>query len=252
MSMHSSNCFLTLTYDEEHLPGKLICKNTFAKFIKRLRKHAKKKIRYMVSHEYGSRTLRPHHHLIVFGWEPRDLQFLKKSKSGYPLFTSRELSKLWKLGHHSIGEANEKTAYYLAAYALKNQKTEVLSTDGELTSFHDTFNCSTNPGIGKLYFEKNYKQLIDSGEILPRYYSKLLQKLDPHWACIYEEKQMQKFKDVGPSQMYAKYEIEKQNQQRSDGEFRSAPGLTQRDHYQRSYLKERARRQHDYENNNSL
>ena len=72
IALHDENCFLTLTYEDKNLPSHLIVKDPFQRFMKRLRKHVKKPLRYMVSHEYGSQHFRPHHHAIIFGWNPKE------------------------------------------------------------------------------------------------------------------------------------------------------------------------------------
>lgn len=60
--------FLTLTYDDEHLPvtGSLV-KDDLQKFWKRLRKDLDFPIRYYACGEYGDERMRPHYHAIVFG-----------------------------------------------------------------------------------------------------------------------------------------------------------------------------------------
>jgi len=174
ISCHEDNCFLTLTYDDEHLPSHLVLKDPLQRFIHNLRRHLKKKILYMASHEYGSRTFRPHHHAIIFGYNPKNQEFLKYSKSGEPLFTSPEMAKLWPHGSHSIGSATEKSASYIAQYALKGKKHEITLPDGEIINVSDSFDCSKRPGIGLNYLKKNYKQLVASKEPLPRYYIKKL------------------------------------------------------------------------------
>jgi hypothetical protein len=143
--------------------------------MKKLRKYTNKKINYMVSHEYGTKTFRPHHHVILFNYSPEDLKFLKLSPKGEKLFTSKELDKIWKNGFHAVGDANEKTAYYIAAYALKGKKHKIVDQLGEEHDVSDSYDCSKRPAIGLEYFKNNYKQLIDSNERLPRYYRKKLE-----------------------------------------------------------------------------
>ncbi|AXH74217.1 MAG: replication initiator protein [Microviridae sp.] len=58
-AMHDRNCFLTLTYDNDHLPahGQLV-KSDLQKFFKRLRHHFN--FKYVACGEYGDRRRRPH------------------------------------------------------------------------------------------------------------------------------------------------------------------------------------------------
>lgn len=86
LGYHESSYFLTLTYDNDHIPknplidydtGEIYAENaTLVKkdlqdFMKRLRrayeyKGYDNKLRFFACGEYGSQTLRPHFHIIVF------------------------------------------------------------------------------------------------------------------------------------------------------------------------------------------
>ena len=123
ISLHDSNCFITLTYNDDELNDDELYLPDMQKFLKRLRKSiSPSKIRYIYSGEYGSKTARPHFHAIIFGWEPDDQTFLKETSKGNRLFDSKTLSKLWGHGNVSVGTANERTAYYIASYTLKGGK----------------------------------------------------------------------------------------------------------------------------------
>jgi hypothetical protein len=218
--------------------------------MKRLRrKHQlNKSFKYIVSHEYGSKTGRPHHHAIIFGWTPANQSYLQKAPSGEPLYTSPELEKLWPYGYHSIGEANEKTAYYIASYALKsNTYRDTDNTTGETVEYTDSMDSSRNTAIGYEYFINNYKQLTQLGTILPRYYVKLLEtapdrlenkitkqkKICPKFKefalqsqdhlQIYQDNLMINYKNSKTAhQRFAKFVITEQKQS-IDSNFRTAP-----------------------------
>lgn len=66
--------FVTLTYDDEHLPPKL-SKVHLHEFIDNVRSIYP--LRYYAIGEYGPRTLRPHYHLVLFFKSslPHDLDF---------------------------------------------------------------------------------------------------------------------------------------------------------------------------------
>lgn len=179
ISLHKQNSFLTLTYDENNVPDFAERKDEFKKFMKRLRRRIKKKISYIVSHEFGSSTARIHHHAIIFGYDYPDQKYFKTTKSDSRIYTSEILDSDWKNGFSSIGEANAKTAYYIAAYALKGNSVDKLSSDGEIITYKDCMDVSKRPAIGLEYLKKNYKQLIDSKTTLPRYYQKKLEELYP-------------------------------------------------------------------------
>lgn len=244
IATHDQNCFLTLTYDEQNLPSILVVKEEFQKFIKRLRKHLKMKIRYMVSHEYGSKTFRPHHHAIIFGYNPKNQKYIRTTPKGEKLFTSDEIEKLWNKGFHSIGTANEKTAYYIASYSLKGKKHSFPDpVSGEIIEVNDSMDCSKRPAIGYTFFEENYQQMIDSQQILPRYYFNKLKNINPTLHEHYENERMIKFKNRSDHEVYAKYIIDKQksviksefreydaNLENSD-EYYKIELLTKRDNY---------------------
>lgn len=242
ISCHDENCFLTLTYDDENLPSFLIVKKEFQNFMKRLRKQLKVKLRYMVSHEYGGKTGRPHHHAIIFGYNPCSQKYLMEAPSGEPLFTSTEIEKLWPFGFHSIGTANEKTAYYIASYSLKSSKHNITNPNtGEIITVTDSMDASKRPAIGAEYFHKNKQQLIDSDTFLPRYYQKLLERDYPNLLEQYEEKQahnMSKIQQRGDHQKLAKYVTTLQQKNQSISTYRQTPESIDSDTRYKNHLKD--------------
>lgn len=220
MSCHSENSFLTLTYDDAHLPSHTILKDPFQRFLKRLRKKLKKKFRYMASHEYGSQFFRPHHHCIIFGYDPKNQSYLKTTRSGERIFTSPEISNLWTDGFHSIGSANERSAYYIAAYALKGKKHEITLPSGEICDVRDSFDCSKRPGIGLEFFISNYRQIVASGNRIPRYYLKKLEHLDPELFRINQDEAMLNRFSRTSLERLAKFKISDQKLHLSSTEFR--------------------------------
>ncbi len=232
-SCHEDNCFITLTYDNDHLKSHLIVKTEFQKFMKKLRKKIKNKVRYMVSHEYGGKTGRPHHHAIIFGWNPSNQSYLMEAPSGEPLFLSPEITKLWHHGYHSIGTANEKTAYYIASYALKSKKHTILNPEtGIYENVSDSMDTSKRPAIGADFFHANYKQLINTETNLPRYYVKLLERHYPDDFEKYQnEFQLRNTKPRSAHEKLAKFVITDQQNSGSDSNFRSQSNkIIEREH----------------------
>lgn len=242
IACHDENCFITLTYDDDNLPSKLIVKEYFQKFMKRLRKKLKKKVKYIVSHEYGGKTGRPHHHAIIFGWNPEQQEFLREAPSGEPLFISPDLESLWPYGYHSIGTANEKTAYYIAAYSLKSSK-HVISTDsGELVEVTDSMDSSRATAIGYEYFYRNVEQLVDSGELLPRYYIKLLERSYPELLEVYQnESMLRQNKARSAHEKLAKFVVTKQKEEFTRDGLRAAP----REHYKNKQYENHLKHERD-------
>ena len=113
---HAESCFVTLTYDDEHLPLVLeddqwiptLEKSHCQRFLKSVKQRAGRlgvpPPRHFLSGEYGHKNQRPHYHAILFGIGPtwRD-----------------ELQKLWSYGFISAFPANARTMAYVAKYCLK-------------------------------------------------------------------------------------------------------------------------------------
>lgn len=129
--------FLTLTYDDEHLP---LEENTPTvrwadgqKFLKRVRKHlAPARFSYYGVTEYGTRSRRPHLHIALFGYA-----FLKKreiiQERPHRLWTSPELNQLWPLGHSSAGAITWESCQYVAGYVIEKADRHTYSRMDEQT-----------------------------------------------------------------------------------------------------------------------
>lgn len=119
--MHESNSFVTLTYDDEHLPYRgVLCKSDHQKFMKRLRKfYGSERISYFHAGEYGEENWRPHYHDILFGVDFPDRMYWQDNGRGERLYTSPTLSRLWGLGLCVFGEVTFDSAAYCARYCVK-------------------------------------------------------------------------------------------------------------------------------------
>lgn len=119
---HFDNCFITLTFDDVSNP-EILDKKYLQDFFKRFRKAISPvKIKYFACGEYGPKTLRPHFHIVVFGYNFSDRKYHSMSEKGYPIYVSDELSKLWKFGYHTIEDVSFNTAVYTALYSAKSYK----------------------------------------------------------------------------------------------------------------------------------
>lgn len=122
-SLHDENCFITLTYDPEHLPiyfrddgpalGTL-CKEDFQNFMKRLRERIGTKIRFFHCGEYGEQLGRPHYHAIIFGYDFADKTPIEVSDGGHNQFVSEMLTEVWGKGRCTIGAVTFDSAAYVA------------------------------------------------------------------------------------------------------------------------------------------
>lgn len=103
--MHAKCCFVTLTYNDECLPSDgLVSKSELQKFFKRLRYYGNCNIRYYGVGEYGSDSLRPHYHAIVYGLGVEDVELIGKA---------------WRFGFVSVGDVTKDSARYVTKYVIK-------------------------------------------------------------------------------------------------------------------------------------
>ena len=174
-SLYLHNCFITLTYSDEHLPqfGSLD-KTHFQLFMKRLRKRFGSGVRYYQCGEYGERTHRPHYHacLFNFNFPDRVIHPFVRPTGEFPVYYSQSLAELWPFGHHSIGEVTFESAAYVARYILKKQTGkgseiyyEVLDEDNETVIGcleREYTTMSRRPGIGKDWYKKWAKDVYPS------------------------------------------------------------------------------------------
>lgn len=176
---YDSNYFVTLTYDDKHLPlnyyltedgeegvSATLVKKDLQDFNKRLRKWQDKefsnKIRFYGCGEYGGQTHRPHYHVIYFGLILNDLVFYKRSSLGFDLYNSQSLTDIWDAGHVVVASVNWKTCAYVSRYVTKK-------LNGSYSAEYETFNfipefsvMSRRPGIGRQYYEDNKEHLFNT------------------------------------------------------------------------------------------
>lgn len=148
--------FVTLTYDDEHLPSDYsLNRLDLHRFIDNLR-HNYSCIRYFACGEYGETFGRPHYHLIMWNLPLNDLEFARKSKNGLNLYQSPWLNEKWSRGQVLVGEVNWETSAYVARYVTKKHTKE---QNEELNRENEFVVMSRKPGIGAEYYEK-YKDKI--------------------------------------------------------------------------------------------
>lgn len=144
-----SAVFLTLTYNEEHLPISengyaTLHKPHFQKFMKRLRSWINDNItdwdlplKYYAVGEYGSKTHRPHYHLVLFNL-PKAM-----CKNDY-------IEKFWNMGNTLTGTVTTKSINYVSGYLKKNTKQETKHSDDDRVP-----ECNfPSKGLGKGYLTK--------------------------------------------------------------------------------------------------
>ena len=166
--LHQENCFITLTYDEEHLPeDNSLNHEHFQLFMKRLRKHfTGVPIAYYMCGEYGTDGGRPHYHALLFGVSfDHDKKTFSKGPSGHTNYNSATLEKLWTYGYSTIGPVTYDTCNYTARYIMEKQ----LGKGAE--KYYDWF----NPVTGKTYERKpEYNKMSTRPAIGMRFLDKFL------------------------------------------------------------------------------
>lgn len=206
-SMHpEEECwFLTITYNDEHLPHNKVRMKTDRKgytgwkqivgisldqknaeaFWKRLSFRYGSGIKKVYCGEYGSETYRPHGHAIVWGLK-LDVTRLKKwtvNKWGDPIWRCEELEELWHDGHLQtpkkrkgqcmgnilVGRVTWNTCSYVARYTLKKA---IQATNNE--EYNKWYKAQAkrpeyiiwSNGVGKEYYEQNKDKIYISDSLV--------------------------------------------------------------------------------------
>ena len=185
-SQHPCNRFVTLTYDDEHLPPNgFLAKRDLCLFLKRLRKqHEPNKLRFFAAGEYGETTGRPHYHLLLFGIRFTDEQ-LAAGSGQHKLYTSDTLDSIWGKGSGRIGRVTAASATYVAQYQVKGNLIPPPTADGECAPAPFLV-MSRRPGIGATWYEKyaddlQHGYLVNGGRKapIPTYYRRKTQLQNP-------------------------------------------------------------------------
>jgi len=199
---YDASVFVTLTYDELHLPRSLSLEyQDFQAFMKRLRRRlrgvtecpdGRQAIRFFVGAEYGSAYRRPHYHAILFNCHFPDSVRLWNGDS-----RSTIAEGLWQKGAVVVGDFTQERAAYVAGYtvekrygqaAVDHYEDVVSPATGEVFARRPEFcQMSRGPGIGAWWYER-YRQDLYKGYLtdgagqrckLPRYYFEKLMRDEP-------------------------------------------------------------------------
>ena len=226
-SCHStSSSFITLTYDNKHLPPNAsLDYEHWRKFIRSLKKRAdNKSIRFYGVGEYGENFGRPHFHAILFGHHFNDLIPLQ-GKGMAKLYKSKQLQAAWcepltqePRGFVSVGDATPESISYVAGYIQKKIYGQRMGShykyinldSGEITPYSDGNTkfyrnpekafMSTKPGIGSLFYDKFHSDMyrlnqncihIKGKEVaIPTYYNNKFKKDNPaEWLELRQQKE---------------------------------------------------------------
>lgn len=210
----SSAFFITLTYAEENVPKNELGipeldKREIQLFLKRLRKSNEKwnntlnklnnsKIRYFLCGEYGSKSLRPHYHIILFNVNIKTIE---------------KINDAWTKGFVQVGSVSPASIHYVTKYFITKND----NIPGELEK---PFNMmSLKPGIGKSYLTRtkdfHQLQLINAVKNSSGFY----QKMPKYYAdkqFTQQQKNVIKTKAYESSELAEQGRIQKYKGTRSD------------------------------------
>lgn len=207
---YSRKSFITLTYDDEHLPvdyvknpmcdevyeSHPIVYRDFQLFAKRLRFKLSKlgiKIRIFGGSEYGDLGGRPHFHAIIYGydfpdkipffWEKNGRKFKRYTVGATPYFISDELAELWGKGYVLVAAVTPRSCRYVASYQVKQSAPKGAFQKAKYYNKWSDLECS----------KVTQKQLVDLGAvpapklITPRRPGLARRWYDEHYVDIYAE-----------------------------------------------------------------
>ena len=197
---HTKSCFLTLTYDDNHVPidgslNKSHLRTFFKDLRSRMSYYGKEKIKFFAVGEYGDQKGRPHYHACLYG--PFDVfsddperTEEEPSRSGDRQFSHLDISATWPHGRHRFSDLSFESAAYVARYCLK--KVSGISKAYHYGDRVPEFQSQSN-GLGKGHFEAWQSDIYPADHVVlpgrgafmpPPYYDRLLEKTDP---SLYEK-----------------------------------------------------------------
>lgn len=204
-SLHPYNWFLTLTYDDAHLPknGSLV-KSHLSSFLEIMRHYCSRcssAFRYFGCGEYGEKYHRPHYHLSLFGLAPSvlgiDLQedidirrylndgcLLRLShastdSNGNPFWHSKVVANYWPYGSHKIYFANINTFQYVAGYVTKKLSGKERIDFEKSSGCINTFSVQSRPSVGFPWYKKYCGNLMQ--EFNGKLYHDFISTADFDW-----------------------------------------------------------------------
>lgn len=184
--MWEKNCFITLTYDDEHLPEDWSLRvrdwQLFAKSVRR----KVGKFRFLHVGEYGDENHRPHYHAVIFGLDFSEDRKFHAVRRGNTVYRSDLLEECWTKGFSEVTSFSYETAAYVARYCMKKRDgDQAVHLHGPRKPEYITM--SRNPGLGATWIEK-FSGDVFPGDFcvvdgrktpVPKYYDKWLEENDP-------------------------------------------------------------------------
>lgn len=200
-STFENNCFLTLTYDNDHLGSDKLDKRDRQLFFKALRdnifkdylaklfpeptlslrkrkklwnalsKDSKKEhiskfhIDVIPAGEYGEKKKRKHWHFLIFNYCPNDLVPTRKNKHGDQLYWSKTIWDLWKKSCPEEKRDEIGELNYQTANYVCRYALKKLKNHGKETEWQP-MTLGKSKKIAYEWLKKNYKDIFSYGELI--------------------------------------------------------------------------------------
>ena len=178
----SYSFFLTLTYDEQNIPIRIVDNKPYFVFDKKHVQDYLKRVRYYISElnedivcryycvsEYGKKTQRPHYHMQFFVRNDNLLAYYKQ--------VTKVLEANWKYGYFQRKPTNQANIHYVTKYCIKSlDELDPLCIDKTFIL------CSKRPYLGeyaeqtleKQHYEYPVVFVNGTRQAMPRIYRKKL------------------------------------------------------------------------------
>lgn len=163
-----SASFVTLTYDDNHLPLNeegfyTLRRSDLQKFLKRMRRNMeyhnrKRNFKVLYCGEYGDgshstsntgvSTCRPHYHLVFIGLSPEEVKYYTK--------------KLWHFGLCDIGPLGAGGIRYLCKYMTKSIPDRDVKQLREVAKVENPF-FYHSIGLAKNWINRNLQKIVEEG-----------------------------------------------------------------------------------------
>lgn len=149
--------FVTLTYNDEHLPSEGVCVRDCQLFFKRFRERLSKQFnynvpfRYILFSEYGKLHHRPHYHFILFGF---DFDIVSKDFQKIESWLSNHC---WQNGFVRVMSCDSGAFNYVSKYVLKGSNVP----QGKCPNFTLSSRGSGGIGCACLSVPSIVKQIAD-------------------------------------------------------------------------------------------
>lgn len=158
---HGDAAFVTLTYKYLCYEGLdensgSVSRDRVQKFLKRFRKQLPYRVRMFGVGEYGTRTQRPHYHIIIYGHPTCIYGRSRYSDKTKNCCSSCDVIRdAWGLGNIYVGDVTKDSIQYVAGYVTKKMTRKVTSFQRDyLGDREPEFPIYPNkPGLGALAVE---------------------------------------------------------------------------------------------------